>query len=87
MRSALFEEWLFSIFPIERKSVEPESGHFAQASLTIPVLAPVYGEGLFAEQNLATFEVARRAGLDEHGPDLSTSAFRRPARPQLEFTL
>ena len=42
------------------------------------------GEGHYAEQTHALFELARRrAGLLDRGPELSTAAFRRPAEPQL----
>jgi len=42
------------------------------------------GEGIFAEQISQMFRVARRrAGLSDDGPELSTTAFRRPEGSQL----
>jgi DNA repair photolyase len=42
------------------------------------------GEGFYADQMEALFELARRrAGLAEHAPELSSAAFRRPPSPQL----
>jgi hypothetical protein len=42
------------------------------------------GEGGYAEQVAALFELARRrAGLEASGPELSTAAFRVPPGPQL----
>ena len=46
------------------------------------------GEGFFAEQISQMFEVAcRRAGFPEDGPELSTTAFRRPEGAQLALGL
>jgi hypothetical protein len=46
--------------------------------------ARMRGEGIFAEQIAALFEVARRkAGIDGRGPTLSTAAFRAPSNSQL----
>jgi hypothetical protein len=43
------------------------------------------GEGVYAKQVADLFEAARRrAGLAPRGPELSTSAFRRP-KIQLEL--
>jgi hypothetical protein len=40
-------------------------------------------DGRFAEQLDALFAVAcRKAGLADHGPELSTAAFRRPPGEQ-----
>ena len=42
------------------------------------------GEGIFAEQISQIFRVARRrAGIPEHGPELSPAGFRRPDGTQL----
>jgi DNA repair photolyase len=44
------------------------------------------GQGIFAEQTRQMFEVAaRRAGLSQHHPPLSTAHFRRPGGTQLEL--
>lgn len=44
------------------------------------------GQGIFAEQIAALFQVARRrAGLPERGPRLSTEHFRRPQQGQLQL--
>lgn len=42
------------------------------------------GEGIFAGQISQIFHTARRkAGLPDDGPELSTTAFRRPEENQL----
>jgi hypothetical protein len=44
------------------------------------------GKGIVAEQMAKLFAVAcRRAGIPEHGPRLSTAAFRRPLGAQMEL--
>ncbi|HSH16916.1 MAG TPA: hypothetical protein VLD18_12825, partial [Verrucomicrobiae bacterium] len=44
------------------------------------------GQGLFAEQIRQLFLVsAKKAGLNQRGPELSTAAFRRPGGRQLEL--
>jgi DNA repair photolyase len=44
----------------------------------------MHGEGIFADQISLMFKVARRrAGIPEHGPELSTAHFRRPGGRQL----
>jgi hypothetical protein len=46
------------------------------------------GEGIFADQISQMFRIARRkVGLLEHGPELSTTAFRKPDGPQLALGL
>jgi hypothetical protein len=46
------------------------------------------GQGIFADQIRQLFDVARRkAGLAEDSPSLSTAAFRRPQRHQMELGL
>ena len=46
------------------------------------------GEGIFADQISQMFPVAcRKAGIEEDGPELSTTSFRRPRGSQLTLGL
>lgn len=83
----LFEHWLEQHFPEKKDKVlgriravrggKLNDSHFGSR---------MRGEGMFAEQMAQMFQVAaRKAGLTEEGPELSTAAFRRTASAQ--FTL
>ena len=85
----LFGQWLATHFPEKRDKVLNRirvlhGGKFHDAEFG----RRMRGEGIFADQISQMFHVAcRRAGLSGQGPELSASAFRRPAGPQLEFGL
>jgi DNA repair photolyase len=79
----LFETWLIQHFPERRNKV---LGHLR--ALHGGQLYDARwgrrksGEGPYAEHVSRLFEVTRRkVGLDGHGKELSTAAFRRPAAP------
>lgn len=85
----LFENWVERHFPDRKDKVfnrirELRSGKLNDANFG----SRMTGHGIFAEQIEKMFEVAcRRTGLPKGNVRLSTEAFRRPAQPQLEFTL
>jgi DNA repair photolyase len=76
----LFERWLAEHFPDRKKKVLGRIRHLRGGDrLNDPRFnSRMRGEGVFAEQIRALFEVGcRRAGLGER-PRLSTAGFRRP---------
>lgn len=84
----LFERWLEEHFPDRKEKVLGRVRHMRGGG------EKLYdsrwglrqtGEGIFAEQIRALFEVGcRRAGIGPR-PELSTEGFVRPKRPQLEL--
>jgi DNA repair photolyase len=76
----LFEEWLREHYPERREKILARLRALHGGRLYDPGFgARQRGAGPFAEQIAGLFELARRrAGLAEHGPALSTAAFRRP---------
>lgn len=81
----LFSTWLEQHFPGSREKVlhrvrEIRGGKLYDSRFGVRGR----GEGLYADQLEALFEVSRRrAGLTERGLRLSSAAFRRPGGPQL----
>jgi len=81
----LFEQWLERHAPLRKENVLSRvralrSGKLNDARFGVRMR----GEGIFADQISQMFHVARRkAGLAEDGPELSTTAFRRPEGAQL----
>jgi len=81
----LFEQWLAQHFPSRKDKVlnrlrAMRRGKLYHAEFGVRMR----GEGIFADQIEAMFDVARRkAGLDADGPELSTAGFRRPPGRQL----
>ena len=78
---ALFEEWLERHFPERaREGAEPAARAPRRRALRLDASASASAAtGVFADQIAQLFDSARRrAGLAERGPELSTSAFRRP---------
>ncbi|MEE9608093.1 MAG: PA0069 family radical SAM protein [Myxococcota bacterium] len=85
--SALFADWLERHYPERRQKVLNRIRALRGGRLNDPRFHHRHrGEGPFAEQIRALFEVAcRRAGVADAGIDLSTDAFRRPLAPQLSL--
>jgi DNA repair photolyase len=83
----LFEEWLERHAPDRKNKVLHRIQALRGGRLNDPRFGTrMSGEGIFAEQIAMLFEAGRRkAGLREHGPKLSTDAFRRPDRGQLSL--
>lgn len=85
----LFEDWLERCVPERKEKMLNRIRAMRGGKLNDSRFgARMRGQGVFAEQINQLFLVARRkVGLPEDGPELSTSAFRRPAGPQLELQL
>jgi DNA repair photolyase len=83
----LFEQWLGTHFPDRKEKVlnrirAMRAGRLNDANFG----SRMRGEGIFAEQLDALFDVAcRKARIRQDGPELSTAAFRRPEGSQLAF--
>ena len=81
----LFTEWLDRHFPERRKKVlskvrSMRGGGLYDSRFGVRGV----GEGVYAEHIQALFDLAcRRHGLASKGPELSTTAFRRPGADQL----
>jgi DNA repair photolyase len=81
----LFEDWLGRHFPERRAKVMGRIRAVRDGRVNDPRFhSRMSGNGIFAEQVHALFELAcRRAGLPDGPPPLSTRFFRRPNEPQL----
>jgi DNA repair photolyase len=77
----LFDAWLREHRPGMREKVLHRLREMRGGRLNDPSFGSrMEGEGVFAEQIQTLFHVAcRRAGLARGGPELSTTAFRRPS--------
>jgi len=78
---ALFEEWLARHFPDRKEKVLNRVRALRGGRLNDPNFGSrMRGEGIFADQMEALFEVAcRKAGVAERRPQLSAAAFRIPS--------
>ncbi len=85
----IFEQWLEQHFPAKKEKILIRIRAIRGGKLNDPRFGSrMCGEGIFAEQILQMFQVARRkVGLSENGPALSTTAFRRPEGAQLSLGL
>jgi DNA repair photolyase len=83
----MFEQWLTAHFPDRKEKVLNRLRTMRDGKLYDNQFGKrMRGEGIFAEQIESLFDVARRkAGLAEHGPTLSTTAFRRPSGGQMRL--
>lgn len=83
----LFSAWLEEHFPDRKGKVLHRLESLREGKLNDPRFGKrMTGEGAFAEQVAALFEMGKKkAGLKDRGPELSTAAFRRPAHPQLSL--
>jgi DNA repair photolyase len=83
----LFEQWLGQHFPGRKEKVLQRIRGLRQGKLNDPNFGSrMRGEGIFAEQIEALFEVAsRRAGIADKRPNLSSAAFRRCGAEQLSL--
>jgi DNA repair photolyase len=81
----LFEDWLGRHFPDRKEKVLNRIRDVRGGKLNDPRFGSrMTGEGLFAEQIGSLFDVAaRKAGLADSAPELSTASFRRPPGAQL----
>jgi DNA repair photolyase len=85
----LFEQWLARHLPGKKDKILNRVRSLRHGKLNDPRFGVrMRGQGIFAEQLASLFEIAcRKAGLSEHGPGLSTAAFRRLPGAQLELGL
>jgi DNA repair photolyase len=92
--SELFQAWLERHAPERKSKVLSRIRSIRGGRLNDPEFGSrMHGEGVFAEQLHAMFQIAcRRAGMNGHGPRLSTESFRpstetfrKPAGPQLSL--
>ncbi|HXZ85218.1 MAG TPA: radical SAM protein [Myxococcota bacterium] len=85
----LFEEWLERHYPERREKILARLRALHGGKLYDPGFGQRQrGSGPFAEQIGGLFELARRrAGLAEHGLELSTAAFRRPGARAAQLEL
>jgi len=85
----VFEKWVDQNFPERKEKIFGRIRAIRGGKLNDPRFGSrMRGEGIFADQISQMFHVARRkAGLNEHGPELSTAAFRRPEGAQLGLGL
>lgn len=83
----LFENWLEEHFPDRKKKVLNRIREMRGGRLNDPNFGSrMRGQGVFAQQIESMFKLAcRKAGIEGSGPELSTSAFKRPAHPQLSL--
>ena len=81
----LFETWLAQHFPDRKEKVLNRIRSMRGGKLNDGNFhTRMQGQGVFAEQMDAMFELAKRkAGLDKPAPKLSPDAFRRPPGPQM----
>jgi DNA repair photolyase len=85
----VFEQWLECEFPSKREKILNRIRAIRDGKLNDPRFGSrMRGEGIFAEQISNMFQVARtKVGLAEDGPELSTTAFRKPEGPQMRLGL
>jgi DNA repair photolyase len=85
----VFQQWLEGNFPEKKEKILARIRSIRGGKLNDPRFGSrMRGEGIFAEQISQMFHVARRkAGLAEHGPELSVDSFRKPQGSQLALDL
>jgi DNA repair photolyase len=83
----LFEQWLARHLPEKKDKVLNRIRALREGKLNDPRFGSrMRGEGIFADQIEALFDVAcRKAGIAGKSPNLSTAAFRPPAGKQLSL--
>jgi DNA repair photolyase len=83
----LFQQWLERHLPERKEKVLAQIRAIRNGKLNDPDFGSrMQGKGIVAEQIAKMFAVAcRRAGIPEHGPKLSTAAFRRHLGAQMEL--
>jgi DNA repair photolyase len=81
----LFEDWLARHFPGRKDKVLNRIRDLRGGKLNDSNFhTRMHGQGVWAEQFKAMFDLAkRRFGLDGPPPELTTKHFRPPARPQM----
>ena len=87
--SPVFQQWLEEHVPKKKEKILGRIRSIRGGKLNDARFGSrMSGEGIFADQIHQMFPVARRkAGIPEHGPELSAAAFRKPEGPQLQLGL
>jgi DNA repair photolyase len=83
----LFEQWLTQHYPGKKDKVLNRVREIRGGKLNDPNFkSRMRGEGKFAEQMAALFQLARKkSGITERWPKLTTEHFRRPEKDQLRL--
>jgi DNA repair photolyase len=83
----LFEQWLAQHYPDKKEKILHRLREIRGGKLNDPnFTSRMRGEGKFAEQMAALFQLARRkSGITERWPKLTTEHFRRPEKDQLSL--
>jgi DNA repair photolyase len=83
----LFEQWLTQYYPDKKDKILHRVREIRGGKLNDPNFkSRMRGEGKFAEQMSALFQLARKkSGITERWPKLSTEHFRRPEKDQLSL--
>jgi DNA repair photolyase len=83
----LFEQWLAQHYPDKKDKILHRVREIRGGKLNDPNFkSRMRGEGKFAEQMAALFQLARKkSGITERWPKLSTEHFRRPEKDQLSL--
>lgn len=84
---SLFEQWLDQHYPDKKQKILNRVREIRGGKLNDPNFkSRMRGEGIFAEQMAALFQLARKkSGIKERWPKLTTKHFRRPGRDQLSL--
>src|SRR6185503_17185874 len=84
---ALFEQWLNQHYPDKKQKILNRVREIRGGKLNDPNFkSRMRGEGKFAEQMAALFQLARKkSGITERWPKLTTEHFRRPEKDQLRL--
>jgi DNA repair photolyase len=84
----LFEQWLDNHFPDRKEKVLNLVRAMRHGKLNESAFGQrMRGEGIFADQIESLFDVScRKHGISGERQELSTAAFRRPPKPQLEMS-
>ena len=83
----LFEQWLSQHYPDKKDKILHRLREIRGGKLNDPNFkSRMRGEGKFAEQMAALFQLARKkSGITERWPKLTTEHFRRPEKDQLSL--
>jgi DNA repair photolyase len=83
----LFEQWLTQHYPDKKDKILNRIREIRGGKLNDPNFkSRMRGEGKFAEQMAALFQLARKkSGIAERWPQLTTEHFRRPEKDQLSL--
>jgi len=83
----LFEQWLAQHYPDKKDKILHRVREIRSGKLNDPGFkSRMRGEGKFAEQMAALFQLGRKkSGISERWPELTTEHFRRPEKAQLRL--